>query len=125
MAWLSQRPAVLASTRTPTDILSEIAQLIGKAANPVEHSSQELWSRAGDAARQIRSRAGEVAGELAPYGRAGTEFARRHGTGVATIAGVVAVGIIAYHVLRSADRNQRRRKRHAPSTARPGRGPRG
>jgi uncharacterized membrane protein YebE (DUF533 family) len=123
MAWLSERPAPLASTRTATDILSEIAQLIGKAA--VEHGSQELWSRAGDAARQLRSRAGEVARELAPYGRAGTEFARRHGTGAATIAGVVAVGIIAYHVLRSADRNQPRRKRHAPSTARPGRGPRG
>jgi hypothetical protein len=33
MAWLSERPA-LASTRKATDILSEIAQLIGKAANP-------------------------------------------------------------------------------------------
>jgi uncharacterized membrane protein YebE (DUF533 family) len=118
MAWLSERPAALASRRTATDILSEISQLIGKAANPVEHGSQELWSRAGDAARQLRSRAGEVARELAPYGRAGTEFARRHGTGVATIAGVVTVGIIAYYVLRSADRNQRRRKRHNRSTAR-------
>ena len=117
MAWLSERPAALASTRNATDILSEIAQLIGKAANPLEHNSQELWSRAGDAAKEVRSRAGKVARELAPYGRAGTEFAKRHGTGLATIAGAVAVGIIAYQVLRLANRSHPR-KRHNRSTAR-------
>jgi hypothetical protein len=117
MAWLFERPA-LASTRKATDILSEIAQLIGKAANPVEHSSQELWSRAGDAAKELRSRAGEVARELAPYGRAGTEFAKRHGTGLATIAGAVVVGIIAYQVLRWANRSRPPRKRPNRSTAR-------
>jgi uncharacterized membrane protein YebE (DUF533 family) len=76
-----------------------------------------MWLRAGDAAKEVRSRAGRVGRELAPYGRAGTEFAKRHGTGLATIAGAVAVGIIAYQVLRLANRSHQR-KRHNRSTAR-------
>jgi uncharacterized membrane protein YebE (DUF533 family) len=67
---------------------------------------------------RVRSRAGDVAHELAPYGRAGSEFARRHGITLAAIGGAAAVGAIAYYVLPAADRAQRRNPQHNPALRR-------
>jgi len=117
MTWFAARPALPA--HRATDVPSEIVELIGKA-RPVEHGSHDLWSRAGEVVKQVRSRAGEVAHELAPYGRAGSEFARRHGITLAAIGGAAAVGAIAYYVLRAADRAPRRNPQHNPPLRRAG-----
>jgi hypothetical protein len=116
MTWFSERPAM--PTRRVADVLSEIVELIGKNARPAERGSHELWSRAGEVAKEVRSRAGEVAHELAPYGRAGSDFVRRHGVTIGAIGGAMAVGVIAYYVLRRADRAPRRKLQHNPSLAR-------
>jgi hypothetical protein len=116
LTWFSERPALPA--RRVTDVLSEIVELIGKTARPVERGSHDLWSRAGEVAKEVRSRAGEVAHELAPYGRAGSDFARRHRVTIATIGGAVAVGVVAYCILRATERTPRRSPQHNPSLAR-------
>jgi hypothetical protein len=115
MSWFAAPPRLPA--RRVTDVFSELVELIGKNAK-VERGSHELWSRAGEVAKQVRSRAGEVAHELAPYGRAGSNFARRHRVTLGVIGGAVAVGAIAYCVLRVANRAPRRNPRHNPSLAR-------
>jgi hypothetical protein len=116
MTWFSEHPTLPA--RRVSDVLSEIVEVIGKAARPAGRGSHDLWSRAGEVAKEVRSRAGEVAHELAPYGRAGGDFARRHGVTLGAIGGAVAVGVIAYYFLRAADRAPRRKPQHNPSLAR-------
>ncbi len=116
MTWFSERPT--SPTQRATNVLSEIVELIGKAARPAEHGSQALWSRAGEVAKDVRSRAGAVAHELVPYGRAGSDFARRHGVTLGAIGGAVAIGVIAYYFLRATDRAPRRNPQHNPSLAR-------
>jgi hypothetical protein len=116
MTWFSERPA--SPTQRVTNVLSEIVELIGKAAHPAERGSHDLWSRAGAVAKDVRSRAGEVAHELVPYGRAGSDFARRNGVTLGVVGGAVAIGVITYYFLRAADRAPRRNPQHNPSLAR-------
>jgi uncharacterized membrane protein YebE (DUF533 family) len=97
------------------EVLSEIAELIRKATQP---GSRDLWSRTGELAKNVRSGADAVAHELAPYGRAGSAFVRRHGVTLGVIGGAVAVGAVAYYVLRRANRAPRRNPQPTTSAAR-------
>jgi hypothetical protein len=105
MAWLLERPALPA--KRVSDVFTEIVALINSAARPAELAPRELWARAGEAART-----------LTPYGRVGTDFARRHGATLGAIGGALTVGVIAYYVFRAIDRTPRRKLQHNPALVR-------
>ena len=113
MTWFSARPVLPA--RQVTDVLSALVDVIGRAKS-ANRGPHDLWSRAGEVANDVRARAANVA-QLVPYGRASSDFVRRHGLTIGAVGGAVAVGVIAYYFLRAANRAPRR-KHHNPSLAR-------